>query len=225
MLDVEPLDLLIVDRQDDRPVDRQDDKPVDRRTDERIYVSLPGRYSLVGYKASQGECPQFSCRAVNISTHGIAVAAPVTGKAGAPVLADIEQLGRLKGSIIRVFQLGFAMSIEASDQEREALGTKIDWIKRNKDFEILDHRSHARFVPRHPFSLLTLADGSVLPCFVIDISVSGAAVSADITPGIGTVLAVGKVVGRVVRLFAGGFAAQFVRLQDRKNVEALVTHR
>jgi hypothetical protein len=64
-----------------------------------------------------------------------------------------------------------------------------------------------------------------VPCFVVDISVSGAAVSADIVPRIGTVLAVGKVVGRVVRNIQGGFAVQFVEAQDRQEVEALVIRR
>jgi hypothetical protein len=65
----------------------------------------------------------------------------------------------------------------------------------------------------------------VVPCFVIDISVSGAAVSADISPEIGTPLAVGWVVGRVVRFVPGGFAVRFVELQDRQAVEALVIRR
>jgi hypothetical protein len=59
-----------------------------------------------------------------------------------------------------------------------------------------------------------LADGSVRGCFVIDMSASGAAVSADLTPQLGDVLAVGKIVGRVVRLFAEGFAVRFIELQD-----------
>jgi hypothetical protein len=50
-------------------------------------------------------------------------------------------------------------------------------------------------------------------------SISGAAVSADISPAIGTPLAVGKIVGRVVRHFVGGFAVQFVELQDLETLE------
>jgi PilZ domain len=217
MTDVEPLDLLIVDRRDDKIVDRRGDKP--------IYVSLPGRYSLGNSKDARGDPRLFACRAVSISAHEIAVAAPVTAKVGVRVTANIEQLGRLRGAISRVFELGFAMNIEASDQEREMLASKIDWIEKNKDFEISDNRTHARFIPKRPLSLLTLADGSVVPCFVVDISVSGAAVSADIVPKMGTVLAVGKVVGRVVRYIAGGFAVQFIEAQDRQEVEALVIRR
>jgi len=54
------------------------------------------------------------------------------------------------------------------------------------------------------------------------LSVSGAAISAEIVPPIGTVLAVGKVVARVVRHFAGGFSVRFVEPQSRDRVEAMV---
>jgi hypothetical protein len=199
-----------------------DDTTVDRPDDKRVYVSLAGYYSLASSINARGEPRQFACRAVNISAYGVALAAPVIGKTGMPATANIEQLGRIKGSIIRVFKRGFSMSIAASDAERRVLAAKIDWIERNRHFEIPDHRAHARFIPRRPLSLLRLADGSVLPCFVIDISVSGAAVSADVAPSIGTVVAVGKVEGRVARYLAGGFAVEFITARDRQEVESLV---
>jgi hypothetical protein len=214
---VEPLDLLIV--------DCPEEKIVDRRGDKGIYVSLPGCYSLGDSTNARGDPRLFACRAVNISAGEIALAAPVTAKVGVRVAANIEQLGKLTGAIARVFDLGFAMNIEASDRERDMIADRIGWIERNKDFEISDNRTHVRFIPKRPLSFLTLADGSVVPCFVVDISVSGAAVSADIVPRIGTVLAVGKVVGRVVRNIQGGFAVQFVEAQDRQEVEALVMRR
>ena len=191
------------------------DAIADHPDEKRIFVSLPGRYSL-------GDPRLFACRAVNISTNEITLAAPVTADIGVRVIANIEQLGRLRGSIIRVFRLGFTMSVEASDQEREMLDTKIGWVERNKDFEIIENRAHVRFIPRHPLSFLTLADGAVLRCFVVDISVSGAAISADLMPTIGAVIAVGTVVGRVVRYIAGGFAVHFIAAQNRQEVENLV---
>jgi hypothetical protein len=56
-------------------------------------------------------------------------------------------------------------------------------------------------------------------CFVIDMSVSGAAVSADVQPEIGTPLAVGACIGRVVRLLPDGFAVKFVEQQSRNDFE------
>ena len=73
---------------------------------------------------------------------------------------------------------------------------------------------HKRIIPKRPHSTVLLADGRVLGCFVIDMSVSGVAVSADINPKLGQVLAVGKIIGRVVRIFPEGFAVCFIELQN-----------
>jgi hypothetical protein len=67
-----------------------------------------------------------------------------------------------------------------------------------------------------------LADGSMHGCFVIDMSVSGAAVSAEIYPKLGDVLAVGRIIGRVVRMFREGFAVRFIELQDPAALEHLL---
>jgi hypothetical protein len=52
--------------------------------------------------------------------------------------------------------------------------------------------------------------------------VSGAAVSADTVPDIGTIMAIGSVVGKVVRHFPDGFAIQFIQRQHSDNVETMV---
>ena len=70
--------------------------------------------------------------------------------------------------------------------------------------------------------MLTLADGSQLPCFVIDVSQSGVAVSADIWPSLGTPMAVGKLVGRVVRYLDVGFALQFMQIQELDQLELMM---
>jgi hypothetical protein len=64
-----------------------------------------------------------------------------------------------------------------------------------------------------------LADGTIRGCFVIDMSVSGVAVSSELTPKLGDVLAVGKIIGRVVRVFPEGFAARFIELQNPELLE------
>jgi hypothetical protein len=195
---------------------------VERRREIRIIISLPGRYSLADRRDARGERRQFACRAVNISNHEMALAAPVNGKLGERVIADIDRLGRLQGNVVRLLERGFVMTIAASDEDRAALADKIEWLEKHKNLEVPDERTHERFMPENPNSTLVLHDGSTMTCFVIDISVSGAAISADTVPAIGTVLAVGKAIGRVVRHFAGGFAVKFVDLHNRDSVEALV---
>jgi hypothetical protein len=67
-----------------------------------------------------------------------------------------------------------------------------------------------------------MADGTIRSCFVIDMSVSGAAVSAEVQPPIGMPLAIGACVGRVVRLLPDGFAVKFVEQQNRHGLERRV---
>ena len=63
---------------------------------------------------------------------------------------------------------------------------------------------------------------SFVPCFVIDISQSGIAVSAHIWPDLGTPMAVGKLVGRVVRYLDVGFALQFLTIQPFEQLEIMM---
>ena len=193
---------------------------VDRRQDVRIIARVPGRFSLADRRDSKGERRVFSCRAINLSSQAIALATPITGKVGDRVIATIDHLGKLDGKIIRVLERGFVMGINATDDERQKLIAKIEWLERFKDLDISDRRAERRYLPEAPHSQIMLADGKIETCLVVDYSATGAAVSADTVPAVGTVLAVGKLVGRVVRHFEGGFAIQFVERQNHEEVEA-----
>lgn len=188
-----------------------------------IAVSLPGRYSLWNSRTVWGEPKQFSCRAIRISPYRVALVCPVRGLVQDWVSAEIEHFGKLNGAIERLIDhRGLILRIVANPEERKKLAHTIEWFEKYKNNEAADQRAHARFSPQDPFSTLILADGRVMSCFVIDLSISGVAVSADIDPEIGNVLAVGAVVGRVARRFRGGFAVEFVSMQDLEIVEERV---
>lgn len=196
---------------------------VDRQRDVRVIVNVPGRYSFAGRRNARGERRVFTCRAVYLSPHEIALAAPVNGKVGERVIADIEHLGKLEGPIARLLTRGFVMSIPASKEKRGEFAAKIEWLEDYKNHDTPNRRDGERFAPAITYSNLIFADGSGEACLVIDLSVSGAGISADTVPDIKTVLAVGSVVGRVVRHFVGGFAVQFFERQSRDTVEAMVS--
>jgi hypothetical protein len=80
---------------------------VERRHDVRLVVSIGGRYTLADHRNARGERRTFSCRAVNISSHAIALAAPVIGYPGERVLANIDHLGRVDGVVVRELSRGF----------------------------------------------------------------------------------------------------------------------
>jgi hypothetical protein len=80
-------------------------------------------------------------------------------------------------------------------------------------------------VPRNPSAVLTFDNGSTMPCRIIDLSLSGAAVSSATRPEVGTAVSLGRVQARVVRHLEEGFAIEFVHAQLPDTVEDSVTAR
>lgn len=203
-------------------VDPDDIIIVDRSLATRTRAALLGRYSLASRRNARGERREFACRTLEISCHELALAAPVPGPVGERVIAHFPALGTLEGQIVRLLNDGFVMSLVLPEERRERLSAKILWLEMRKHLNVADGRLHKRSIPKKPQSSIILADGSVYDCVIIDMSASGVAVAAAINPRIGDVLAVGKVVGRVVRLFPDGFAVRFIALQDRDALERLL---
>lgn len=203
-------------------IDPDDIVIVDRSRAGRTKARLLGRYSLASRRNARGERREFACRTVEISCYELALMVPIPGPIGERVIAYFHELGTLEGQIIRLIDDGFVMSLVLTAEQRERLAGTILWLEMRKHLNLRDGRAHKRLVPKNPQSSVMLADGSIYDCFVIDMSVSGVAVSADITPALGDVLAVGKVVGRAVRLFPEGFALRFIALQDPTALERLL---
>jgi hypothetical protein len=186
-----------------------------------VVVNIPGRYSLSNRYDSSGKRRVFVCRAINLSPSVIVLAAPAKGDIGERVIALLHHLGRVHGVVSHNFDQGFAMKIATTEKGRRILAARISWLAAHKNKKTSNRRKDDRFIAANARSKLILADGRVEDCFVLDLSVTGASVSADTIPIVGASVAVGNVVGRVVRQFAGGFAVQFLERQSRDGVEAL----
>jgi len=196
---------------------------VERRRDVRIVVRIPGYYVLVDRRNALGDRECYPCRAVNISTHAIALTSQAGRRLGERVIAAIDRLGNFEGSIIRLLKGGFVMSVDASDDDRDRLGATIEWVEQHKNFDVTDKRADHRFVPANPHSLIVFADGQAEKCVILDLSARGAAIAAQTIPKIGAPLALGTIVGRVVRLFKGGFAIRFEERQSLPHIDARVS--
>ena len=185
-------------------------------------LTIGARYSFKNWFDKQGKLREFSCRLTEISPVEMGLIVPVNGRKGAGVTVECEELGQLEGTVSRSTSLGFTMQIDATDEERAKLADKIAWHEKFQKKETTDNRKNKRIVPNNPLSTLILADGSCQRCFVIDMSVSGVAVSAEVTPELKTPLAVGKVVGRVVRHLPGGFAIEFIQPLELPMLERML---
>jgi PilZ domain len=185
-------------------------------------LRLGGRYSLANRRDAAGNRREFACRTSKVSPFKMAVDVPVIGAVGERVISYFGEFGKLDGWITDVVKGGFMFELAVKREMREQLASKMSWLDRQQKDAVIDARAQERIVPANPHSQLIYADGTTETCLVIDVSASGVAVSAETQPAVGTPLAVGRTVGRVVRHFREGFAVKFIEVLEREKLERLV---
>ena len=188
----------------------------ERRRFQRVRVDLLGRYMLADRR-------EFPCQVIDMSPGGMAIIAPVSGKAGERVVAYIDHVGRLEGTIVRVLPNGFAMSIAATPRKRDKLAAQLTWLANRHILNLAEDRRHDRVVPRNPQTVMVLVDGTSIPCRIVDMSLSGAAIATEDKPEVGALVMLGKTQGRVVRHIDDGVAVEFTRMQHPDFLEDSVT--
>ena len=194
---------------------------LERRDDARNIEGMSGHYQLKNWRDASGAPRDFPCQVKKMSSGLIELLGPVTGSVGEWVIARFEGLGRFEGPIVKSLRRGFAMRIVTTIDDRKNIDGKIAWVE-NKGAE---KRRYDRLIPINPRSTLHLPDGHTVPCQVIDYSMSGAAIACDRDPEIGTMLIVGRVIGRVTRRFTEGFAIEYLAPRDPRNIEDLFATR
>ncbi len=190
----------------------------ERRRFQRVRVNLLGRYMLADRR-------EFPCQVVNMSPGGMALVAPVAGQPGERVVAYVDHVGRLEGTIARLTENGFAMTVSATARKRDKLAAQLTWLANRDILNLAEDRRHGRLVPKNPLTQLVLPNGNNITCRIIDASLSGCAVSTAERPPLGALVGIGKLQGRVVRHLEDGFAVEFTRLQHPDFLEENITGR
>jgi hypothetical protein len=188
----------------------------ERRRFQRVAVNLLGRYMLADRR-------EFPCQVSDMSPGGMAVTAPVCGQPGERVIAYVDHVGRIEGVIARALPNGFAMTISATPRKRDKLAAQLTWLANSHILGLPEDRRHGRFAPRNPSARLILPNGVNVAVRVVDISQSGAAITTEHRPDIGSAVTIGKTPARVVRHLDNGIALEFLRLQHSDFVEDNVT--
>jgi hypothetical protein len=189
-----------------------------------VNIAVGGSYTLANWLDPQGKPRTFACRTSRVSPFRMMVDVPVVGKIGDQISPYFGDFGKLDGRISDITSGGFLLELAMDKPMREKMAGQLSWLeKKQRDSSVRDARMQARIIPANPHSALTFGDGTIHSCFVIDMSVSGAAISASVQPMIGTPLALGTCVGRVVRHLPDGFAVQFVEPQSRAELDRRIT--
>ncbi|MEZ2219505.1 PilZ domain-containing protein [Rhizobium sp. RCC_161_2] len=183
----------------------------DQRTFQRVPINMQGRLMLASYE-------EFECLVTDMSPGDMYVTCLGRPRTNERVVAYIDHLGRVEGNVVAVDGRGFSMSINATDRKREKLAAQLTWLANKHELGLPEDRRHDRLTPRSTTSELTLEDGTVHVCRIMDLSLSGAAVDVEARPPIGTPVRLGNMRGRVVRHFMEGVAIEFLSLQSRETL-------
>ena len=189
-----------------------------------VSVAVDGTYTLPNWYDCEGRLRTFACRTTRVSPFRMIVDVPVVGKVGDRLTSYFRDFGSFQGRISDTMDGSFLFELEMTREMRERMADKLTWLERKQgDPAVIENRQHPRFIPPAVHTTLTLADGAIHRCFIIDLSQSGVAVSAEIQPSVGTPLAIGGCIGRVVRIFHNGFAVKFVETQRISELTRLIS--
>jgi hypothetical protein len=184
----------------------------DRRRFQRVNVNVLGRFMLENRT-------EYPCQVTDMSPGGAALMAPIQGQVGERVVAYIDHIGRIEGEITRLFEGGFAMTVNATANKRDKLASQLTWLANRHVLNMPEDRRHERIVPKKPFSNIVLPDGREVRAKIIDVSLSGAAIAIENRPPIGTPVTVGRMRAKVVRHIEDGIAVEFAMVQSEDMIQ------
>lgn len=189
-----------------------------------VNIAVDGSYTLPNWYDCKGKIRTFACRTTRVSPFRMIVNVPVVGRIGDRLTSYFPDFGKFEGNISETMQGSFLLELDMTREMRERFSDKLAWLeKRRANPGIADARRELRLIPPNPHTTVTLADGSIYTCLVIDVSPSGVAVSSEVQPPLGTPLAIGGCVGRVIRNFSSGFAVRFVATHRLADVTRLIS--
>ncbi len=158
------------------------------------------------------------CQVARVNTESAVFLTNLDVPAGVQIVAYIDELGRIEAQVADPIPGGFGVNFSLTASRLQRFKERLDWLKSKDSEDSIEQRRHERFEPVESKSHITLPDGRVYPCEVIDISMSGAAVSTDVMPSLGTYVMLGKMRGRVVRYIENGVAIEFSKQLDPQSL-------
>lgn len=179
----------------------------DQRKHRRVTVKLSGRFM----RADRSE---YTCTVKNISVGGAALTAPVQPEYGERIVAYIDHIGGLEGTVVRTYQDGFAFAFKVTENKREKLAAQIMWLINREEYPDEIGRLHERIGTRGRRTTLRVEEGVVIDVELLDLSASGASIGTPARPPIGSFVLAGKSRAIVRRHHDKGVGLQFLTLHS-----------
>src|SRR3569832_2097508 len=145
-----------------------------------VEVALDGHYTLPNWYDPQGRLRTFACRTNRVSPYRMIVDVPVVGKVGDYLTSYFRDFGKLDGRISDTKPGSFLFELDITYATRQRIANKLVWLEqKQKNPDVVELRRTSCIIPAKAHTTLTLADGTVHECFIIDMSTAGVAVASE----------------------------------------------
>ncbi|HUO94087.1 MAG TPA: PilZ domain-containing protein [Rhizomicrobium sp.] len=188
----------------------------ERRHYLRARVEIAGRFFL------PSENREAQCKVVDLSPGGALITSDVLPAADAQIVLYIDGFGRFEGNVVRPNELTadddssqgrFGVQFHCSPMKRDKLTEQLT-LHLNRG--IVDESVMRRPGNSNGVSRFTRANGEVVNCEVLDLSLSGVSLKTDARPPVGEMVLIGQTAGRVAHHYESGIAIEFVASHHEK---------
>lgn len=178
-------------------------RPQDQRSSEQIAVRLTGKLFVPAEEST------LDCTIINLSLGGAGVHCPEPPPLDAFVILYVEGFGRFEGVTTRYVQGELGLKFVCKDTKRKRLEQDLAAFAQDGMTGVTRLRRHGRSAAAPKIKCFTRADGSVVPCQLLDISLQGAMLKTQLRPPIGEIVHLGETRAWVVRHHEEGVGVQF----------------
>lgn len=167
-------------------------RPVERRRVERVAAGVPGKVIVPSIER------EADCVVTNISPAGAEIACEIAHLLDTPIVLFAAGLGRFEGHVIWERDGSYGVRFSGGAPTRGSSGT-----------QRAERRRHKR-VAANVLAQFAREDGTIVPCVVLDFSISGVSLETNVLPRMGERVSIGGMIGRVVRFHQTGVGIEFV---------------
>jgi hypothetical protein len=184
----------------------------DERRHRRVVITLPVRFMVEGGH-------EHRALSYDMSPGGVSLTSDERPAIGARLVLYVDDIGRCEGKVVRHHDYGFAMRLIATQNRRDRIAERLTFHANRHRLRPEDLRTHER-TELDRQTCCVLPDGSERLCRVIDLSLTGAALSIKQRPPIGEIVVIGRIQGKVVRHTPEGIAIRFLTIAPSHRVAA-----
>lgn len=175
----------------------------DRRRYRRIRIDQPGKLFV------PAETQEYACTVTDLSPGGASVFSEAPLEPETQVVLYVNSFGRFEGTIVRRDGLNAGIRFFSTSLKRERTAEQLTLYMNRALLDEADLRRADR-TPAKGLTRFTRADGQIVPCEVLDMSISGVSVKTDIRPPVGEFVLIGQLAGRIARHHEQGIGIEFV---------------